>query len=1034
MAFAIEDYIDEEFDTYQALIGKLSASTPLVDFRDIQDERQLIEALVTQNKAYAEKILDLFEELAKFIESESATQAMKETQSTSKAHDDFTQNSNAHSRVTANQEEAKSEPDSNELSYLQNKIEYLNSLFMETKQGNEEKEALIKDLEAKNQTITEQLEALTKDKERADKDLEDLMDEFVIVKEKLEAGNSSLKDKDRQLSELKKKAPAGKETPRKVEHERIPESNEEIEELKEKLEHKEKVITDLRAHVDSLSIENTREEDLAPLQTKLSDLGIKLRELKSIMKNLSVKSDIRVEESGRPTASSESGKARREKSETENLSNLIDNDHLVVCDNIRRIAIELLNQSPKKVIVSRADNERAETNFTAQFVERLLRVKEDLEEQLRNAMIRLAQANDDELVARFEEEIQKNQDLRAKNEKLSYSLQKVLLAVQEDLERLSLIHEYARKATSTEDLRNQILASKKKVNDMLHPDVLENLSLSEEYEEQRRLWQEKIAQQAAQYKEDLTILRDELENQKEITAEQERELTGQINAIKEDYEENQRVHAQEVERHVERIEYLEQEKDSLDKYVAELKKIKAELQSVVSEREDTILEYTNKVSEWQAKCGFIENDLRKTLNEKNRLQDIVYEREREIEHLREEQSNLQNKLRRLTESCENLEKAHRATEQELIQKNNRIQDLERTFESEKSKLWSLNEQVKAEYRAYVQDTERSTDLLKQNYEGLIGEYTAQLEDLRRHHEQLRKTHDTQTEQQISEIRRLSRANEEVNDICRNQAENIRVKEEKLSKLNEELRNLDFKTRTMEDSLTEMNAVKEKNKRYFELLTTSNNELNTVKIEMQGLINERNEALEKANKLEKGYIEIREELRKSIEKSERSRELVQEYQDEVKGLKEELDRSHKRLVEKEREMKSLNEEFLNQSRSTIGYKDETINRLKEDVKQVTRDYENLRREYQDIIERNEDVMLQNEKLKQIVFDKELNFNEIEKLNNLNDELLVQNEQLKNEKRLILEDAERDKRNLIKEVNTLKNRVYELQNNSYNARAK
>ena len=66
-----------------------------------------------------------------------------------------------------------------------------------------------------------------------------------------------------------------------------------------------------------------------------------------------------------------------------------------------------------------------------------------------------------------------------------------------------------------------------------------------------------------------------------------------------------------------------------------------------------------------------------------------------------------------------------------------------------------------------------------------------------------------------------------------------------------------------------------------------------------------------------------------------------------------------------------------------------------MKQVTNDYENLRREYQDIIERNEESLLEIEKLKQIVFDKELNFNEIEKLNNLNDELLVQNEQLKAE---------------------------------------
>jgi chromosome segregation ATPase len=163
---------------------------------------------------------------------------------------------------------------------------------METKQVNEEKEAVIKDLETKNQEIIEQLEALSKDKERADKDLEDLMDEFVIVKEKLEDGNNSLKDKDRQLNELKKKAPnTGKETPRKIENERIPESNEEVEELKEKLEQREKIITELKAHVDSLSVENTREEDFGPLSGKLSDLGIKLRELKSIMFNLSAKSD-----------------------------------------------------------------------------------------------------------------------------------------------------------------------------------------------------------------------------------------------------------------------------------------------------------------------------------------------------------------------------------------------------------------------------------------------------------------------------------------------------------------------------------------------------------------------------------------------------------------------------------------------------------------------------------------------------------------------------------------------------------------------
>jgi len=128
---------------------------------------------------------------------------------------------------------------------------------------------------------------------------------------------------------------------------------------------------------------------------------------------------------------------------------------------------------------------------------------------------------------------------------------------------------------------------------------------------------------------------------------------------------------------------------------------------------------------------------------------------------------------------------------------------------------------------------------------------------------------------------------------------------------------------MEDNLSEMNTIKDKNKRYFELLQSSNNELNNVKIEIQGLLNERNEAFEKATRLEKGYIEIREELRKALEKIERSKEVIQENQTEIRGLKEELDRNHKKLMEKEKELRNLNDEFNSQTRTTMGYKDETV---------------------------------------------------------------------------------------------------------------
>lgn len=140
------------------------------------------------------------------------------------------------------------------------------------------------------------------------------------------------------------------------------------------------------------------------------------------------------------------------------------------------------------------------------------------------------------------------------------------------------------------------------------------------------------------------------------------------------------------------------------------------------------------------------------------------------------------------------------------------------------------------------------------------------------------------------------------------------------------RKLEFKARTMEDALTEMNAIKEKNKKYFELLSTSNVELNSLKIESQTLLAERNDALDKATKIEKGYIDIREELRKTIEKNERLKEAIQEHQAELRALKDELDKSHRKLMEKEKELRSVNEEYLTQSRTTIGYKDETVREI------------------------------------------------------------------------------------------------------------
>jgi len=144
---------------------------------------------------------------------------------------------------------------------------------MEAKQVNEAKDSVIKELTAKceenensfkeltekNEELLQQLSEVTRLKEQADKDLEELMEEFIIVKEKYEEGSSALKEKERLLGETRKKSGNTVVSPRKPEPEHIPEINEDIEELKEKLELKEKTISELKAQVDNLSsVENTR--------------------------------------------------------------------------------------------------------------------------------------------------------------------------------------------------------------------------------------------------------------------------------------------------------------------------------------------------------------------------------------------------------------------------------------------------------------------------------------------------------------------------------------------------------------------------------------------------------------------------------------------------------------------------------------------------------------------------------------------------------------------------------------------------------
>lgn len=473
----------------------------------------------------------------------------------------------------------------------------------------------------------------------------------------------------------------------------------------------------------------------------------------------------------------------------EDLPALIDAEHLPVIDSLRRIVIELLNQPVRQVVIEKpvSANQRTPTDFTNEFREQLLKIQAELQERLQSGLATLAAENNDELVVRLQEQIEVNDELKERVEKLSFNIQKVLLAVQEELDRLHMIHEYDRKLTTVEDFRSQISATKEKVAEMLDPGLADKLTLNEEYENQRRLWQEKINQQASRFADDLKRLREELENQKNVTIRQEEELNEQIDQIRADYENSQRRHREETDNNLDKIKYLEQEKDSLNEYIEGIKESKVELQNIITEREDTILECTNRVNEWQAKCSFMENDIRKTLNEKNKMQDLVFEKDKEVEVLKEEIYELQSNIDRLNEAVNRLERIQKENERDLLEKRERILKLENTFELERSSLLDKNDQISREYKEYVEDCENTTDQLKDDYENLMREYTVQLEDLRRQNDHMRKNHQNEVDAHIADIRRLTQMNQETSELAGEQADIIRTKEEKLNRLSDELR-------------------------------------------------------------------------------------------------------------------------------------------------------------------------------------------------------------------------------------------------------
>lgn len=118
---------------------------------------------------------------------------------------------------------------------------------MESKQTLEEKDFEISQLKSRLQTLSEEYSSMFSEKEKGDQDLQELIVEYSSFRDKMDKLTAS---KDNQINEMKRKLELRGISNGREGNENIPERDELLEELREKLESKEKTINDLRARLD----------------------------------------------------------------------------------------------------------------------------------------------------------------------------------------------------------------------------------------------------------------------------------------------------------------------------------------------------------------------------------------------------------------------------------------------------------------------------------------------------------------------------------------------------------------------------------------------------------------------------------------------------------------------------------------------------------------------------------------------------------------------------------------------------------------
>jgi len=522
-------------------------------------------------------------------------------------------------------------------------------------------------------------------------------------------------------------------------------------------------------------------------------------------------------------------------------------------------------------------------------------VKDEIQETLKTTFTNFEKITKEELYEQLQNEIDKNVELQKKIENFNRLIHKMIFIIQEETERLSWVYEYSTQISNVQEFRGQLESCKRRLSELIdkHNITNPNVNLSAEYANQKLQWEEKISHQIQVFQQETSKLRTQFEHEKMTLEKTNDKLKQEKDRIKEEMASAEKFFKGEIEKHMKKVLELEGINMDLSQQVNELKGSNASLERRLNERENTIHQNSSTIAQLQKKYTLLENDHNATQALLTKAKNSLAEKEREVDGLTRENKRIEEDRKALKEQIEKLQSRMRETEQVL--------------EHERRQLREAHDELTREYKKYVEEAERHTKEIKDNAERMIRDYSNQIEDLKATLESTKRTHQKQLKMKEDEIQQLE-------ELKRTNAEALRYKEAKISELSEELRytiNNSFlkhirtysnKVINLERDVSEMNSLKEKNKKYVELLQASNNELNNLKLEVQTLIHEKGDFSNKCLKLEREYNMMREELKKYQDKYNEYHDIAEQSKAEIKILKHELDIAHEKIALQAREAK------------------------------------------------------------------------------------------------------------------------------------